>query len=357
MMTRLVLVGLVAALGVTLPSRPDCDRWIASTQTWACGLLANWDTWEPNESEAYCLPTEEQQIAPSGNAVARIQQIGDRRILEASAAEPSKPEGHQESATVTVLVEGEQTTGSVHSKAMNGEWNVVSPTDQIDLAMVVELYRIAEQTGVERRQEPTKVEASTVAPPALVQTAVMLTLPSQVFALGNRGMRSRSKRTAHPLPTEVFVPKEPRIEVQAMMVQSLPTDVFAPAEQRSEVQIAEFRALPDDVFAPADRRIGPPWRSYQSRRASRREESRRLLSRAAALRRFEIGEIDRLDPDLDVLLQGRFSAQSGLGTSPHGRHQHGNAVVEPAVRSLHRSHQDTKSIQESPTSRIGRSRG
>ena len=45
MMLRLVLVGMVAALGVSIPGKPSCEHWFDSAEAWATTLLAEWDTW------------------------------------------------------------------------------------------------------------------------------------------------------------------------------------------------------------------------------------------------------------------------------------------------------------------------
>ena len=47
MILRLVLVGMVGALGVSIPAQPGCEHWYGSAQAWATSLLAQWDTWEP----------------------------------------------------------------------------------------------------------------------------------------------------------------------------------------------------------------------------------------------------------------------------------------------------------------------
>jgi hypothetical protein len=52
MMLRLALVGIVAALGVTLPSQTDCDHWLLSSERWVSSVLADWDTWTPREHAA-----------------------------------------------------------------------------------------------------------------------------------------------------------------------------------------------------------------------------------------------------------------------------------------------------------------
>lgn len=49
MTLRLVLVSMVAALGLTIPSRMDCKRFLSSAETRASSFLAGWDTWRPGD--------------------------------------------------------------------------------------------------------------------------------------------------------------------------------------------------------------------------------------------------------------------------------------------------------------------
>jgi hypothetical protein len=48
MMLRVVLVGGVALLGLTIPSQRGCEVWFASAQSWASAVLADWDNWTPH---------------------------------------------------------------------------------------------------------------------------------------------------------------------------------------------------------------------------------------------------------------------------------------------------------------------
>src|SRR5437762_359530 len=52
MVLRLVLVGMVAALGVSVPSRPECESWFNSAREWVSAQLADWDTWRPSEADS-----------------------------------------------------------------------------------------------------------------------------------------------------------------------------------------------------------------------------------------------------------------------------------------------------------------
>lgn len=51
MTLRLVLVSLVAALGLTIPSAPVIDSWVASTQNWMNARFADWDTRNPQTAD------------------------------------------------------------------------------------------------------------------------------------------------------------------------------------------------------------------------------------------------------------------------------------------------------------------
>jgi hypothetical protein len=48
MMLRLVLVGMVAALGVTIPGGTNRGGWLVSAERWSNSVLVDWDTWTPD---------------------------------------------------------------------------------------------------------------------------------------------------------------------------------------------------------------------------------------------------------------------------------------------------------------------
>jgi len=51
MTLRLVLVSLVAAMGLTIPSAPVIESWVASTQNWMNARFADWDTRNPQTAD------------------------------------------------------------------------------------------------------------------------------------------------------------------------------------------------------------------------------------------------------------------------------------------------------------------
>jgi hypothetical protein len=88
MVSRLLLVGMVATLGVTLPSRSECEGWFSSVQSWASAQLADWDAWQPREGDP--CPVAETPIRITFEA---IPQPSDPRVIA---------DGSQETAGATL---------------------------------------------------------------------------------------------------------------------------------------------------------------------------------------------------------------------------------------------------------------
>jgi hypothetical protein len=53
MTLRLILVSMVAALGLTIPSRVQCKRFIGLAEARASSFLAGWDTWRPGDGTGH----------------------------------------------------------------------------------------------------------------------------------------------------------------------------------------------------------------------------------------------------------------------------------------------------------------
>jgi hypothetical protein len=62
MISRLVLVGMVAALGLSIPNWPEFERGFNAFRSWTTAHLAEWDSWQPNEDDAITVP---EVLAPS----------------------------------------------------------------------------------------------------------------------------------------------------------------------------------------------------------------------------------------------------------------------------------------------------
>ncbi|MGZ3334358.1 MAG: hypothetical protein ACXWOV_03740 [Isosphaeraceae bacterium] len=81
MTLRLVLVSLVAAMGLTIPSAPVIESWVASTQNWMNARFADWDTRNPQ--------TADYVIVSDFYDMERLAPRPARSSLPATAPEPS----------------------------------------------------------------------------------------------------------------------------------------------------------------------------------------------------------------------------------------------------------------------------
>src|SRR5271166_1454875 len=61
MTLRLVLVSLVAAMGLTIPSTPVIESWVASTQNWMNARFADWDTRNPQTAD-YVIVSDDYDV-------------------------------------------------------------------------------------------------------------------------------------------------------------------------------------------------------------------------------------------------------------------------------------------------------
>ena len=79
-----------------------------------------------------------------------------------NAAASSKSWTPQQNAAVTALATDEKVTRSVQSKAKDAGWTPVVCSDHTELAVVVEVYRIADETSVKLQTEPVHVDVMPV---------------------------------------------------------------------------------------------------------------------------------------------------------------------------------------------------
>ncbi len=98
MMLRLVLVGMVAALGVTIPSQPGGGQWFNSAEAWATSLLAEWDTWEPTDGDTSGLPRSQDPISCEVCRLARL-----RVTSKAMLALNGEPPAPKDASTVSAM--------------------------------------------------------------------------------------------------------------------------------------------------------------------------------------------------------------------------------------------------------------
>ena len=93
MTLRLVLVSLVAAMGLTVPSAPVIENWVASTQNWMNARFADWDTRNPQ--------TADYVIVSDYYDVERLAPRPALSSLPATAPDPSARPGPPNASSAT----------------------------------------------------------------------------------------------------------------------------------------------------------------------------------------------------------------------------------------------------------------
>jgi hypothetical protein len=89
MALRMVLVGVVAGLGLTLPTGRQFTSWKDSAQSWASARLAAWDAQMPADENAFVLVVEPASIA--ADSVPRVGQKSDLPAADAPKTVVSAP--------------------------------------------------------------------------------------------------------------------------------------------------------------------------------------------------------------------------------------------------------------------------
>jgi hypothetical protein len=185
MILRLVLVGLVGALGVTLPSRMECEDWFESARVWASARLADWDTWRPRGAES--ISVARVPIPPRLDVT-----LDEGRPMVSSGAKPDpaipfqSPDRSVRRQIVRVAT-GEKTAGTEGSpdSALIAFESI--PADGSLLARAAfELYRITE--GLENQSSLMAVGATppTVLAPVLSTDSVELKLVVEMCLMMER---------------------------------------------------------------------------------------------------------------------------------------------------------------------------
>ena len=146
MISRMILVGLVAVLGVSLPSRSESGDWLTSAHAWAIAQLAEWDAYTPGEELSLIVPEvpdssprEAPQAATRPNTPASVAfepiPVGDD-LHNGLADELNRmAEGLDIPTTTTTIVESPT------------DFVAVPASESIELKLVVELCRIAENSA------------------------------------------------------------------------------------------------------------------------------------------------------------------------------------------------------------------
>jgi hypothetical protein len=142
MMTRLVLVGMVAALGITIPSWPEIQGWIGALHSWTACRLEAWDASRRSEADpvasavmaAWRLPTFEP-IVPDDRASGVADELN--RVSEGLDVRPE--------ATVAKgrpYVKGTRSPATVR---MRPEFPAMPAADSVEFKLIVELFHAVER--------------------------------------------------------------------------------------------------------------------------------------------------------------------------------------------------------------------
>jgi len=144
MISRLVLVSIVAVLGVSLPSRLDCEEWFTSVRTWAIAQLANWDTCTSKTSR-----DGGSSIVWRAPTVPRFRPARTTASV-AVACEPIpvvEGLGNGIADELNRMAEGwDAPPSSLMSEGASADFSPISAGDSIELKMAFELCRLAENS-------------------------------------------------------------------------------------------------------------------------------------------------------------------------------------------------------------------
>jgi len=147
MTLRLVLVSLVAAMGLTIPSAPVIESWVASTQNWMNARFADWDTRNPQ--------TADHVIVSDYYDVERLAPRPALSSLPATAPEPSDRPGLPKASSATfsskpALLENTRTAAvrPVSFVRQRRSFEPIWVGEQLSLGIAYELNLKNEGTGV-----------------------------------------------------------------------------------------------------------------------------------------------------------------------------------------------------------------
>ena len=143
MMSRLVLVGMVAVLGISLPSRSENGGWFASARMWMIAQLAEWDTYTPGEDEGFYVGGSPyspgrgvESVATRAAAPATFEPIPVNQDLGCGIADELNrmAEGLEIPTKLAMIAES------------HPDFGPASLSDSIEMKLAVEFCRFAERS-------------------------------------------------------------------------------------------------------------------------------------------------------------------------------------------------------------------
>jgi hypothetical protein len=224
MTLRLVLVGMVAALGVSIPSRPSSENWFDSAEAWATSMLAQWDSWEPAEDDAAVPAEKRDHLSCEECRLARLKLATN--ALRASQGDPPAPK------PVT--------------------FEPIRVSEPFETGIAYELNRQSEGLGI-AGTSPETITATTVSEPPL---------PADAFEIGaldelDQDIIIEAENPAVSTQSEVTklsaADGSDESAVSGLDEQWIEIGCLDEAEAHSD-EVPAFADLPRKVFAPAEPR-------------------------------------------------------------------------------------------------------
>jgi len=201
MTLRLVLVSLVAAMGLTIPSAPVIESWVASTQNWMNARFADWDTRNPQTAD-YVIVSDYYDVESLAPRPALSS-------LPATAPEPSDRPGLPKASSATfsskpALLEDTRTAAvrPVSFVRQRRSFEPIWVGEQLSLGIAHELNLKNEGTGV----VPPKVVRKP-APPVRFDPKPVV---KKVYREVQLELAQWSRTLASVLPWVVFPAASPR---------------------------------------------------------------------------------------------------------------------------------------------------
>jgi hypothetical protein len=159
-MLRLVLVGIVAALGVTIPGGPNRGGWLVSAGRWANSAVVDWDTRRP-DSDA----SQERRSATTRHGCEQCRLARAALALREQAAAASRVADSTKSTAVKATAGSEKPTVETHNvltgdsrPAATVAFEPIEVGDDFYSAVALELNRNAE--AINLVQSPAAPTAS-----------------------------------------------------------------------------------------------------------------------------------------------------------------------------------------------------
>jgi hypothetical protein len=223
MALRMVLVGVVAGLGLTLPTGRQFTSWKDSAQSWASARLAAWDAQMPADENAFVLVVEPASIAADSVSAPRaVASAGERPAADAPKTVVSAP------ATPTP------------TSALTGEND--PKTTPTDLAV-----------GLETPTSPMPLTESEAVEPALslstLDSAFGIAQNEVVSAFAADEKAIVAVNPPTPAPAPVFEPLEVGDNLYEGLAYELNREAEGMSLPREEVARFEPLDVADDLYA------------------------------------------------------------------------------------------------------------